>query len=281
MRAPLRLAALVAAALVGLGVAAPATALRPDREVVPLPRAHAHNDYNHSRPLLDALHDGFTSVEADVWLVDGKLLVGHDLEYLDPSLTLAKLYLDPLEKRIEANDGSVYPDWSGRFQLLIDVKSEATATYRAIDKQLRAHKRIMTSFVDGAVHQRAVTAVISGGEDRTLMQSQHTRYAAYDGHLSDIDSGTSPVEMPLVSESWFPTFGWLGRGPMPDDQRAKLHDIVDRAHAAGYLVRFWQTPDIKSPERRAVWTELLDAGVDYLNTDDLVGLKRFFRNHPS
>jgi len=281
VRSPLRLAALVTATLVGLAVAAPATALRPEREVVPLPRAHAHNDYNHSRPLLDALHNGFTSVEADVWLVDGKLLVAHDLAYVDPKLTLAKLYLDPLEKRIEANDGSVYPGWSGRFQLLIDVKSDATATYQAIDAALRTHKRILTSFVDGTVRQRAVTAVSSGGEDRARMQSQHARYAAYDGRTSDIDAGVSPAEMPLVSDSWFPLFGWTGRGPMPDDQRAKLHDIVDRAHAAGYLVRFWATPDLPSPERRAVWTELLDAGVDYLNTDDLVGLKRFFRNHAS
>ena len=36
----------------------------------PLPRAHAHNDYEHPRPLLDALSHGFCSVEADVHLVD-------------------------------------------------------------------------------------------------------------------------------------------------------------------------------------------------------------------
>jgi len=37
--------------------------------------AHAHNDYQHERPLLDALAHGFQSVEADVFLVEGKLLV--------------------------------------------------------------------------------------------------------------------------------------------------------------------------------------------------------------
>src|SRR4051812_12734941 len=36
-----------------------------------LSRAHAHNDYEHEHPLLDALEAGFASVEADVWLVDG------------------------------------------------------------------------------------------------------------------------------------------------------------------------------------------------------------------
>lgn len=33
----------------------------------PLDRAHAHNDYEHARPLIDALERGFGSVEADVY----------------------------------------------------------------------------------------------------------------------------------------------------------------------------------------------------------------------
>jgi hypothetical protein len=267
--------------LAGGLLALPATALVPNREVVPQARAHAHNDYVHARPLTDALSHGFTSVEADVWLVDGRLLVGHDLQGTQRRRTLASLYLDPLAKRIRANGGAVYRGWPGTFQLLIDVKSEATATYRAIHAELRAHRRIMTAFVDGAVRPRAVVAVISGGEDRTLMRSQRTRYAGYDGRLDDLDAGLPATEMPLVSDSWFHHFDWLGVGPMPEDERAELHDIVDRAHAAGYRVRFWNTPEMKSPARRAVWTELLAAGVDHLNTDDLVGLKRFLRNHDS
>jgi hypothetical protein len=49
-----------------------------------LARAHAHNDYERDEPLSDALAQGFSSVEADVWLVDGKLLVAHDLEQATP-----------------------------------------------------------------------------------------------------------------------------------------------------------------------------------------------------
>ena len=36
-------------------------------EPVPLIHAHAHNDYQHKRPLLDALDHDFCSVEADVY----------------------------------------------------------------------------------------------------------------------------------------------------------------------------------------------------------------------
>jgi hypothetical protein len=41
--------------------------------VKPLSRAHAHNDYEHDRPLYDAFAHGFNSVEADVFLVDDDL----------------------------------------------------------------------------------------------------------------------------------------------------------------------------------------------------------------
>ncbi len=99
------LAAMLAAASIG-GTAQQAQAQ--DAPVVPLLRAHAHNDYEHERPLLDALDHGFTSVEADVWLVDGELLVAHDRENVRRERTLRSLYLRPLTRRIESHGGSVY-----------------------------------------------------------------------------------------------------------------------------------------------------------------------------
>jgi len=49
--------------------------------------AHAHNDYQHKRPLLDALDRGFCSVETDVHLVDGQLLVAHTRSGVKPERT--------------------------------------------------------------------------------------------------------------------------------------------------------------------------------------------------
>ena len=63
-------------------------------EVTPLPNAHSHNDYQHERPLFEALENGFTSVEADVHLIEGELYVTHDHpETLEESKTLQTLYL--------------------------------------------------------------------------------------------------------------------------------------------------------------------------------------------
>ncbi|WP_219620970.1 phosphatidylinositol-specific phospholipase C/glycerophosphodiester phosphodiesterase family protein [Bacillus sp. V3-13] len=247
--------------------------------VLPLARAHAHNDYEHTRPLLDALQHGFTSVEADVWLVDGELLVAHDKEEIRAGRTLKSLYLDPLKAIVRQNNGAVYKDYEHEFILWIDIKSEGEATYRAIDEQLRAYKSMLTKFVPAGVKPGAITVYISGNRPRTLMENQKVRYAAYDGRMSDLGSDTSSDFIPVISDNWTKHFTWLGDGPMPKEEREKLNSIVSTAHANGQKVRFWATPDLSSPAREALWKELLKSRVDFLNTDDLAGLEEFLKKH--
>ncbi|MFM6848988.1 MAG: glycerophosphodiester phosphodiesterase family protein [Terrabacter sp.] len=244
------------------------------RQAAPLQQAHAHNDYEHKRPLQDALDHGFTSVEADVWLVDGQLLVAHDRDQVQPGRTLESLYLSPLEARRRMNDGTVYPGWDGYFQLLIDVKSEAGPTWAAVDEVLREHPNLMTTSTPSETRRGAVTAVISGNRDRTAMLAQSERYAGYDGRLADLDSGLPASFMPLVSDNWTKSFTWDGNGEMPAAEEQKLRDIVTTAHDRGYRVRFWATPDQPGPARARLWATLVAFGVDQVNTDDLGALQR-------
>ncbi|MDX6235881.1 MAG: glycerophosphoryl diester phosphodiesterase, partial [Kribbellaceae bacterium] len=241
-----------------------------------LPQAHAHNDYDHRRPLFDALDRGFNSVEADVWLVDGELRVAHDEKHAVPGRNLESLYLQPLSQRVQENHGEVYSH-GGDFQLLIDIKSDGPSTYAAIDKALQKYKSISTVFVGSRTITRAVTSVISGNRPLDLLKAQKIRYAGYDGRLSDLDSEMPASLMPLVSDNWSNNFTWGGLGPMPAAEQAKLRQIVTTAHHAGYKVRFWATPDLPGAAREALWSELTAAGVDYLNTDDLHGLESFLR----
>ncbi|MEU1434314.1 phosphatidylinositol-specific phospholipase C/glycerophosphodiester phosphodiesterase family protein [Streptomyces sp. NPDC005786] len=273
------LATAAAATFVPLRTAAAAEAPHAPRPR-PLPRAHAHNDYLHPRPLHDALAQGFTSVEADIFLVDGELLVAHEATDLDPARTLSALYLDPLLARARANHGAVFPGDRAPVQLLIDIKTDGAAAYAELDRQLRRHRQMLTSWRHGRVRPGAVTAVISGDRAaRAPMEAQHTRYAFYDGRLDDLGTAATASFIPLISSSWTGTFGWLGAGPMPPAERDALRAITDSAHRAGQRVRFWATLDVPGPERDAVWAELLAAGVDHLNTDDLAGLARFLRTH--
>src|SRR4029079_16192267 len=91
-------------------------------EPTPLIHAHAHNDYEHARPLFDALDQGFCSVEADIYLVESKLLVAHERRMIKPERTLESLYLEPLRQRVKQKGGRVYPK-GPEFTLLIDLKS--------------------------------------------------------------------------------------------------------------------------------------------------------------
>ncbi|MEV0013664.1 phosphatidylinositol-specific phospholipase C/glycerophosphodiester phosphodiesterase family protein [Streptomyces tendae] len=270
------------AALAG-AVALPAgTALASEGRHGPRPlwRAHAHNDYEHPRPLLDALDHRFGSVEADIYLVGGQLLVAHDPEDLDPSRTLESLYLDPLAARVRAHHGRVYRGDRRVLQLLIDIKTEGEATYLELDRRLRSYHHLFTSYAHGRVFPGAVTAVVSGDRAaRAPMAAQRTRRAFYDGRLTDLGTAAPASFVPLISDNWTLNFTWQGVGAFPAAERRKLRDIVGAAHARGQRVRFWATPDAAGPARDAVWAELLAAGVDHLNTDDLAGLEAFLDAH--
>ncbi|MGW1810169.1 phosphatidylinositol-specific phospholipase C/glycerophosphodiester phosphodiesterase family protein [Streptomyces sp. NPDC002078] len=248
----------------------------------PLWNAHAHNDYEHPRPLFDALDHRFNSVEADIFLVGEQLLIGHDSSELDPSRTLESLYLDPLAARVRAEHGSVYRGWRRPLQLLIDIKTEGSSTYLELDRHLRRYPHLFTRYAHGRVHPGPVTAVISGDRAaRIPMEAQDERRAFYDGRLTDLGSTAPATFISVISDNWTQNFTWSGEGAFPEAERQRLRSITAAAHARGQQVRFWATPDAAGPARDALWTELLAAGVDYLNTDDLAGLENFLDAHPA
>lgn len=254
----------------------------------PLPRAHAHNDYEHDRPLYDALDHGFTSVEADIHLVDGQLYVAHDSDEITPNRTLRSLYLEPLSRRIAQNavlgtpyGGQVYPnpDTSGQFTLFIDIKTEAVTTYKVLSKMLAEYESIFTTFDSNGRTDKAVIAIVSGNRPRGLMESEAIRYAGCDGRLEDLESDAPASLIPVISDNWTKHFSFNGTGSMSAKERQKLKKIVETAHKKGQRVRFWATPDRPSQARQTLWRELLASGVDLLNTDDLHGLQQFLLQH--
>lgn len=264
-------------ALAALTLIAPAAAsAAPAVDAEPLAQAHAHNDYLHERPLLDALDHGFTSVEADIYPLGDSLLVGHDPFQLRPDRTIESLYLDPLAERLEAGDGSLYPGHDVRFQLLVDFKTFGEDGYKRFDEIMRDPKYagLFTHYENGTVTEGPVTVVISGEKPTEFIEGQTDRYAFLDGGVGG-SIGADPALVPLVSDDWTQVFSWNGSGDMPVDERDELERIVGDAHAAGQRVRFWATPDAEGAEREAVWNVLKEVGVDHINSDDLAGLQEF------
>ena len=256
-----------------LMIAASAARAAEPAAVAPLAQAHAHNDYAHARPLADALDHGFTSVEADIFLRPEGLLVGHEARELKPERTLQALYLDPLRARIKSGGGRVYQG-SPSFYLMIDVKSDAEATYAALDKMLAGYADILSVTKDGKASAGPVTVILSGNRAQETIAKQKVRYVGIDGRIEDLKRELPPTLVPWISANWNLVFAWRGDGPIPEAEKTKLAELVKQAHAQGRQVRFWATP-----EKEAVWKELLAAGVDRINTDKLAELAAFLKSN--
>ena len=231
--------------------------------------AHAHNDYAHRRPLLDALEHGFCSVEADIFLVEGKLLVAHNRKDVKPERTLQALYLDPLRERVKRNGGRVFPN-GPECSLLIDIKTDWKTTYPVLRTTLTNYAAMLSTFRDDAKQTNAITVIISGSRAKEMFAGEAVRFAAYDGTLADLDSSAPADLIPWISGSWAQSFGWRGQGEIPEADKARLKSIIAKAHARGRRVRFWGAPD-----NAGFWRTMLAAGVDLINTDDLPGFEDF------
>jgi glycerophosphoryl diester phosphodiesterase len=236
----------------------------------PVPhRGHAHNDYLHARALHEALEQGFHSAEADVFLVDGELRVGHERALLRQG-TLQSLYLEPLRHRAAANGGSVHPG-GGTFTLLVDIKADSPAVYGRLCELLTEYRELLTEFRDDGITQGAVTVILSGDRPRALVAAAHERLCAIDGRPRDLDDDPSPFLVPWISDAWSNHFG-RGTEELDAAQRAHLDALVARTHAQGRRLRFWGAPD-----RETMWALQRAAGVDMINTDRLAAFAAWAR----
>lgn len=263
--------------------------------------AHAHNDYEHERPLQDALDQGLASVEADVWHRDGDVVVSHDP--WTSRGTLADLYLEPLAARVAAQ-GSVHGD-GAPFFLWLDLK-DGTPELRALLQDALAAQpglqrlgdddELSGSDTDVTVAGGAVVVILTGDatSKRAMLDEvpaprpfvvddnafpappgagQGTR-EAFEGD-DDVDA-TDAIDPRVAAFSLsFPTWlgAWDGVAPAPVDLVERARCVVGRAHSDGARrrpVRFFGGPDTP-----AVWDFVVDVGVDFLHTDDLEGAAAF------
>jgi hypothetical protein len=236
--------------------------------------AHSHNDYEHERPLFDALDCNFKSIEADIYTVGDSLYVAHDFDQIKPGRTLRQLYLEPLKNQILKNNGSVYGK-AEEVILFIDIKDDALKTYQNLHRILTEYKSHLTSFAHEKKKQGSIMVVVSGNRPFEFMQSQTIRYAGFDGRLENLESGISPNLMPVVSDNWAKYFSWNGTGKMPEEEKLKLQNYAEKARNRGYILRFWNTPNRTPEQRKAVWTELKNAEVGLIGVDELKELQEF------
>lgn len=156
------------------------------RDILPIP-CHSHNDYWRRVPLFSALRAGCTGVEADVWLFDDELYVGHNTASLTRNRTFTSLYIDPLVKILEDQNPST-PFYNGTghgvfdvdpgqsLTLLVDVKTDGEETWPWVVAQLQPlrERGWLSFFENGEVHMRQITVVGTGNTPFDILTANST-----------------------------------------------------------------------------------------------------------
>jgi hypothetical protein len=236
-----------------------------------IPQGHSHNDYKHKHPLQDALDNGFMSVEADIFLRNGQLLVAHTVFGMRGKNTLKNLYLEPLRKRIKEQGGRVYRKGPLEFELMIDLKDGGWDMMLALKKQLQEYEDMLTVYKDGKKIPGAVRIILSGGQNPHDYKLDNPRLFSSDGGLPAFDTSLDSSLVPRVSVNYRSQFKWRGKGPMPADEKLRLQQMMANAKAYGRKSRLYGTPN-----KEAIWKEQLDAGQYWLNIDDLARFRKFY-----
>ena len=226
---------------------------------------HSHNDYWRSRPLLEALEAGCLSIEADVVVRDGTLLVGHGAREVTPERTLASMYLSPLAEIVRARQ-RVYPQDQRPLILLVDLKTSWSSSKPALKALLEGYSDILKAPAGRHQGDGGVLLAVSGSGSE-----QKRAPFGIDGRVSGLGNQLTFLEKPTISES-FRRFQWSGLGTLSPAQEAKLRTLAKQAKEEGRLLRLWAAPD--TPE---AWMTLLECGAGLINTDQPTKAAKFVR----
>lgn len=212
------------------------------------PKLHSHNDYHQEIPFWKAYSCGFESIEVDVFLKDGVLYATHDEKDIIPNRTIESLYLEPLAKAEALKIGTQH------VQLLIDFKSEAYSTLKALLKVLTRYPTLTQS--------GRYTFVISGNRPKVLDYAKYPNYIQFDYQTLEAIPSAVTHKVAMVSLGFKKYADWEGVHPLDSTTYAQLNQMVATAHAMDKPFRFWAFPDTP-----LAWQTALDLGIDYINTD--------------
>lgn len=232
---------------------------------------HSHNDYTHEHPLFDALGYGYKSIEIDVWLHDGKLVVSHEGTGLDSKKDIEELYLKPIQEQVKKNTGWVYAGDTTPTIFMVEFKSEPEAAYVKLKELIEKYKGL---FCDRNGHGGPIKLLITGNRPWKSLLRGTELYITADADISQSADKVPANIIERVSDPYTNHFTWKGSGEMPKGQRAKLDQLVKLAHDHSRQIRFYG-----APQNENVWRTLLDAGVDWINADDLGRFATFYREY--
>ncbi|KAL1886317.1 Altered inheritance of mitochondria protein 6 [Paecilomyces lecythidis] len=211
---------------------------------------HSHNDYWREVPLRSAVSAGCIGVEADIWLSDNDLLVGHTRFTLHHDHTLRSLYIDPLLDILDKHNtpssrlqprrgdgadlaGVFANDPSQTLVLLIDFKTDPEILWPHVVEQLDSLRRAgyLTHFNGTTVVQRPITVVATGYAPFHLIVANSTyRDIFLDAPLDMLKTREpSPYEKLGLEEEAAAAAGGGGRGA---EYSVEDYDVTNSYYAS-------------------------------------------------
>jgi len=230
---------------------------------------HSHNDYVRTAPFWEAYSQHCTSIEADVFLQDGEILVAHNREDVSADKTLRKMYIEPIVSLFRENGGRMWNGSDDRLILLVDLKSSD-----AMDGVVA----LAGEYPDVFASENGVQIVISGGAPKPQDFDKYPRHIFFDGDFNaegKIDYTPEQLERIGMISTDFRRFSkkWNGKGKMIKPELDAVTGAIAAAHAVGKPIRFWDTP-----EGTTVYFTFWKLGVDIINTDRPAQASLFFND---
>jgi alkaline phosphatase len=224
--------------------------------------AHAHNDYMHPVPFHTAYDAGFGSIEADVFPVNGVLLVSHNKQAIQQGRSLERLYLNPLLNELKKNS-------KRKLNLLIDIKENYKTSLDLLVKELEPLKNYLVTQNNKL---KPVTILISGERPPPCEYKNYPGYIFFDDDLKLPHRPGEWKRVGLVSLSFEKYSSWNGEEMVSTGDRNELMHVVDSVHNAKKKIRFWAAPDNENS-----WNLQMKLGVDLIGTDKIAELSRFLK----
>ncbi|MCG2614019.1 alkaline phosphatase [Terrimonas sp. NA20] len=224
--------------------------------------AHSHNDYESEAPFRMAWEEGFGSIEVDVFLVNGEIVVAHDSSQLSRGWLLDSLYLKPLSDRTISNKGYVYANQERTLQLLIDLKTPADPLLDKLVEKLMQFPALVAN--------PSLQIVITGSRPAPELYASYPPWIMFDGELKKTYTEDQLKKIVMLSDNFTSYSKWNGLERMVAKDLEAVQSAIRKAHALNKKVRFWNAPDILNS-----WQSFIGLGVDYINTDQVRGLSKF------
>lgn len=224
------------------------------------PLVHAHNDYHQPIPLMNALRYQAYSIEADVYLRNGQLVVAHEKKEVMTAPSLDSMYLQPIIRLFKKYDGRISKSKTYTPVLMIDSKENGEAVITALIQLLEPYRSVF----DRSANPLALQIVISGDRGPLSKWTSYPSVILFDGRPYEVYDSNTLQRVAFISDSYTNYITVA-------DSTSRIKQLVTTIHGKGKLLRLWAIPD-----NTASWKRLEEMGVDIINTDKMGECREFF-----